>query len=161
MAASALLHLQGVPPDARTPSGCDSFLRNCQNESGGFSLTKTLRSGIFPCTTGAHLPFLVYFGFGDDPRSRQAAFDFLIEDMSAGGRCRLAGATTTAPAYGLCHCGAMKYSGAQWLSGAQWPGGAARRAAFGALPYQPPWCSAWRMTCWMPLTISTASTSAG
>lgn len=37
--------------------------------------------GIFPCTTGEHLPFLVYFGLGDDPRVR-SAFAFVIEDMS-------------------------------------------------------------------------------
>jgi hypothetical protein len=40
-----------------------------------------VRSGIFPCTTGEHLPFLVYFGLGDDPRLR-AAFSFVIADMS-------------------------------------------------------------------------------
>ncbi len=73
----ALLYLLGVPPDARTAAGCDSLLRNCQNASGGLSLVKTQRSGIFPCTTGEHLPFLVYFGLGTDPRVR-AAFDFLI-----------------------------------------------------------------------------------
>ncbi len=71
----------GVEPDERTSAGCNSFLKFCQNASGGFSLTRTLRSGIFPCTTGEHLPFLVYFGFGDDPRVRQA-FAFVIEDMS-------------------------------------------------------------------------------
>jgi len=71
----------GVTPDKRTAAGCDSFLKFCQHESGGFSLTKRLRSAIFPCTTGEHLPFLVYFGLGDDPRVR-AAFAFLIEDMS-------------------------------------------------------------------------------
>jgi hypothetical protein len=78
----SLLHMLGVPPDERTCAGCDSFLKFCQNEGGGFSLTKTLRSGIFPCTTGEHLPFLVYFGFADDPRLR-AAFNFVIEDMSS------------------------------------------------------------------------------
>ena len=77
----SLLHTLGVPPDERTAAGCDSLLRFCQHESGGFSMTKNLRSGIFPCTTGEHLPFLVYFGFGDDPRLR-AAFAFLIQDMS-------------------------------------------------------------------------------
>jgi hypothetical protein len=77
----SLLHMLGVTPDQRTAAGCDSLLRFCQHECGGFSLTRTLRSGIFPCTTGEHLPFLVYFGFGDDPRVR-AAFAFLIEDMS-------------------------------------------------------------------------------
>jgi hypothetical protein len=81
VAALSLLHMLGVAPDERTALGCDSFLKFCQNASGGFSLTRTLRSGIFPCTTGEHLPFLVYFGFGDDPRVRQA-FAFLIEDMS-------------------------------------------------------------------------------
>ena len=78
-----VLHMQGVEPDERTVAGCDSFLRFCQHESGGFSMTKTRRSGIFPCTTGAHLPFLVYFGLGDDPRVRRA-FAFLVEDMSTG-----------------------------------------------------------------------------
>jgi hypothetical protein len=81
--ALSLLHMLGVAPDQRTAAGCDSFLKFCQNSSGGFSLTKTLRSGIFPCTTGEHLPFLVYFGFGDDPRVR-AAFAFVIEDMATG-----------------------------------------------------------------------------
>jgi hypothetical protein len=76
-----LLHMLGVPPNKRTAAGCDSFLKFCQHERGGFSLTKKLRSGIFPCTTGEHLPFLVYFGLKDDPRVR-AAFAFLIKDMS-------------------------------------------------------------------------------
>jgi hypothetical protein len=75
-----VLYALGVEPDERTAAGCDSFLRFCQHESGGFSMTKTRRSGIFPCTTGAHLPFLVYFGLGGDPRVRRA-FEFLIEDM--------------------------------------------------------------------------------
>jgi hypothetical protein len=79
--ALSLLYMLGVEPDGRTDLGCDSFLKFCQNASGGFSLTRTLRSGVFPCTTGEHLPFLVYFGFGDDPRVRQA-FAFVIEDMS-------------------------------------------------------------------------------
>lgn len=78
----SLLCMLGVPPDARTSAGCDSFLRFSQHVSGGFSLTRTVRSGIFPCTTGEHLPFLVYFGFGEDPRV-QAAFQFLIEEMAA------------------------------------------------------------------------------
>ena len=82
VAALTLLHMLGVTPDKRTAAGCDSFLRFCQHESGGFSMTKKLRSGVFPCTTGEHLRFLVYFGLGDDPRVR-AAFAFLIEDMSA------------------------------------------------------------------------------
>ncbi|MCL4263907.1 MAG: hypothetical protein KJ069_11860 [Anaerolineae bacterium] len=81
VAVLALLHMLGVTPDKRTTAGCDSFLEFCQYENGGFSMTKKLRSGIFPCTTGEHLPFLVYFGLGDDPRV-QAAFAFLIEDMS-------------------------------------------------------------------------------
>jgi hypothetical protein len=76
-----LLRMQGVAPDQRTAAGCESFLRFCQHECGGFSMTKTIRSGIFPCTTGTHLPFLVYFGLGDDPRVR-TAFAFLIETMS-------------------------------------------------------------------------------
>jgi hypothetical protein len=79
--ALSLLYMLGVPPDKRTTAGCDSFLKNCQHESGGFSMTKKIRSGIFPCTTGTHLPWLVYFGLGDDPRVR-AAFAFLIEEMS-------------------------------------------------------------------------------
>jgi hypothetical protein len=81
MAVLSILHMLGVEPDERTTSGCDSFLRFCQHESGGFSMVKTRRSGIFPCTTGPHLPFLVYFGLGDNPRVRRA-FAFLIEDMS-------------------------------------------------------------------------------
>jgi len=81
VAALTLLRWFGVVPDQRTAAGCDSFLKNCQHESGGFSMTRKLRSGIFPCTTGEHLPFLVYFGFGDDPRVR-AAFAFLIEYMA-------------------------------------------------------------------------------
>lgn len=79
--ALSLLYMLGVAPDDRTAAGCDSFLRFCQHESGGFSLTRRLRSGIFPCTTGEHLPFLVYFGLADDPRVR-AAFAFLLEDMA-------------------------------------------------------------------------------
>ena len=82
VAALSLLHMLGVTPDKRTAAGCDSFLKFCQHESGGFSMTKKLRSGIFPCTTGEHLPFLVYLGWGDDPRVR-AAFAFLIENMAA------------------------------------------------------------------------------
>ncbi len=78
--ALSLLYMLGVSPDERTAAGCDSFLKFCQNENGGFSMTKKQRSGIFPCTTGEHLPFLVYFGLQDDPRV-QAAFAFLIEDM--------------------------------------------------------------------------------
>ena len=77
----ALLHMLGVTPNERTAAGCDSFLKFCQHECGGFSLTKKLRSGIFPCTTGEHLSFLIYFGLRDDPRVR-AAFAFLSEAMS-------------------------------------------------------------------------------
>lgn len=80
----SLLHMLGVTPNERTSAGCDSFLRFCQHGCGGFALTRTLRSAIFPCTTGEHLPFLIYFGLGDDPRV-QAAFAFLLEDMSASG----------------------------------------------------------------------------
>lgn len=80
-AVLALLFMLGVVPDKRTKAGCDSFLRFCQNEIGGFSLTKKLRSGIFPCTTGENLRFLVYFGMEEDPRLR-AAFAFLIDDMA-------------------------------------------------------------------------------
>lgn len=82
VAALTLLHMLGATPDKRTAAGCNSFLKFCQHESGGFSMTRQLRSGIFPCTTGEHLPFLVYFGFGDDPRVR-AAFAFLLQDMAA------------------------------------------------------------------------------
>jgi hypothetical protein len=78
----AVLYTLGVEPDERTAAGCDSFLRFCQHEGGGFSMAKTRRSGIFPCTTGEHLPCLVYFGLGDDPRVRRA-FAFLVEDMSS------------------------------------------------------------------------------
>jgi hypothetical protein len=79
--ALGMLFMLGVESDERTAVGCDSLLRFCQHESGGFSLTKTRRSGIFPCTTGEHLPILVYFGLGDDPRV-QRAFAFVVEDMS-------------------------------------------------------------------------------
>lgn len=78
----SLMHMLGVTPDKRTAAGCDSFLKFCQHESGGFSLTRKLRSGIFPCTTGEHLPFLVHFGMGNDPRL-QTAFAFLVQDMSS------------------------------------------------------------------------------
>ncbi|MEJ2351926.1 MAG: hypothetical protein P8Y03_19230 [Anaerolineales bacterium] len=81
VAVLGLLHMLGFTPDERTAAGCDSFLKFCQNENGGFSMTKRLRSGIFPCTTGEHLRLLVYFGLADDPRV-QPAFAFLIEDMS-------------------------------------------------------------------------------
>ena len=80
--ALTLLHMLGAAPDQRTAAGCDSFLKNCQHTSGGFSMTKKIRSGIFPCTTGEHLRFLVYFGLGNDPRVR-AAFAFTIQSMSA------------------------------------------------------------------------------
>lgn len=76
-----LLYMLGVEPDERTAAGCDSFLRFCQHESGGLSMTKTRRSGVFPCTTGTHLPMLLYFGLDDDPRVRRA-FEFVIEDMA-------------------------------------------------------------------------------
>jgi hypothetical protein len=79
LGALIMLHMLGAGPSGRTAAGCDSFLRYCQHEGGGFSLTKTRRSGIFPCTTGEHLPRLVYFGLGDDPCVRRA---FVIEDMS-------------------------------------------------------------------------------
>jgi hypothetical protein len=79
--ALGLLYMLGVPPDMRTTAGCDSFLKFCQHESGGFSMIKKIRSGIFPCITGSNLPFLIYFGLGDDPRVR-SAFAFLIEEMS-------------------------------------------------------------------------------
>jgi hypothetical protein len=84
LTALTLLSMLGVSPDRRTAAGCDSFLKFSQHESGGFSMTKTIRSGIFPCTTGEHLPFLVYFGLENAPRVR-AAFAFLIEDMSTDG----------------------------------------------------------------------------
>jgi hypothetical protein len=77
----SLLYMLGVEPDECTAKGCDSLLRFCQHESGSFSMTLTRRSGIFPCTTGEELPFLVYFGLGDDARVRRA-FAFVIENMS-------------------------------------------------------------------------------
>jgi hypothetical protein len=81
-AVLGLLRMLGAVPDDRTTAGCESFLRFSQNESGGFSMIRTTRSGIFPCTTAPHLPHLVYFGLGDDPRVR-SAFAYLIEDMAA------------------------------------------------------------------------------
>lgn len=82
--ALTLLHRLAVTPDERTAAGCESFLKNCQHESGGFSMVRRLRSGIFPCTTGEHLPFLTYFGLRDDPRVRRA-FAFLVAELSAPG----------------------------------------------------------------------------
>jgi hypothetical protein len=79
--ALSVLYMLGVEPDERAAAGCDSFLRFSQHECGGFSLRKTQRSGVFPCTTGEHLPMLVYFGLGDDPRVRRA-FAFVIKDMT-------------------------------------------------------------------------------
>jgi hypothetical protein len=81
MGVLSVLYMLGVEPDERAAAGCDSMLRFCQNESGGFSLRKTQRSGVFPCTTGEHLPMLAYFGLGDDPRVRRA-FAFVVEDMA-------------------------------------------------------------------------------
>jgi hypothetical protein len=81
VAVLSLLHMLGVPADTRTTAGCNSFLKFCQHTSGGFSMTRNLHSGIFPCTTGEHLPFLVYFGMSDDPRLHDA-FRFLLQDMS-------------------------------------------------------------------------------
>ena len=78
----SLLHMLGVPADHRIKLGCDSFLKFCQNVSGGFSLVKRTRSGIFPCTTGQHLGFLTYFGFGEDPRIMNA-YKFIVEDASS------------------------------------------------------------------------------
>ena len=77
----SLLYVLGVEPGDWTTAGCDSLLRYSQNECGGFSLTKTHRSAIFPCTTGEHLPMLHYFGLADDPRV-QRAFAFVVEDMA-------------------------------------------------------------------------------
>jgi hypothetical protein len=81
VAALSLLYMLGVLPNEHTAAGCDSFLKFCQHESGGFSMIRKLRSGIFPCTTGQHLPFLVYFGLEDDPRVR-SAFAFLVTEFS-------------------------------------------------------------------------------
>jgi hypothetical protein len=78
----SLLFMLGVPPEGRSLAGCVSFLKFCQHASGGFSMTGRLRSGIFPCTTGPQLPFLTYFGLGNDPRVR-SAFAFLITMMTA------------------------------------------------------------------------------
>jgi hypothetical protein len=77
----SVLYTLGVEPDERTVAGCDSFLRFSQGECGGFSPRKTQRSGVFPCTTGEHLPMLVCFSLGDDPRVGRA-FGFVIEDMA-------------------------------------------------------------------------------
>ncbi len=78
----SLLYQLGFPGDSRTAEGCDSFLQFCQNESGGFSMVKTRKSGVFPCTTGEHLPFLVRLGFEDEPRVRKA-FHYLLESMDS------------------------------------------------------------------------------
>ena len=76
-----LLFALGVAPDERTAAGCDSLLRNAQNEDGGISMVKTRRSGIAPCTTGEMLPMLVHFNMQKDPRV-VSAFSFLVTDMS-------------------------------------------------------------------------------
>jgi hypothetical protein len=83
-AVLSLLYMLGVAPDERTTACCESLLRFGQHESGGLSMTRNVRSGIFPCTTGSQLPYLVYFGLGDDPRVR-SAFAFLIDEFSAEG----------------------------------------------------------------------------
>ncbi len=79
--ALGLLYMLGAVPDGRTRAGCESLLQFGQAANGGISLTRKIPSAVFPCTTGEQLPFLVYFGLGDDPRVR-AAFEFLIADMS-------------------------------------------------------------------------------
>jgi len=75
----SLLWALRTAPDDRTSAGCDSMLRNLQNDCGGFSLVRKTRSGIFPCTTGEHLPMLVYFGLGKDERLC-LAYQFMVED---------------------------------------------------------------------------------
>lgn len=75
-----ILHMLAAAPDERTRAGCDSFLRYCQHESGGFALYRTQRSSITPCSTGQHLPMLLYFGLGDDPRVT-GAFGYVIDSM--------------------------------------------------------------------------------
>lgn len=75
------LYLLGVEPDDRTTAGCRAFLCYSQHESGGFSMSGTGRSGIFPCTTGEHLPMLVAFGMAGDERVRRA-WSFLVADTS-------------------------------------------------------------------------------
>jgi hypothetical protein len=75
----AILAQLGVEPDERTALGCENILRYSQNECGGFSMTQTRKSGIFPCTTPDALLLLVYFGYGDDPRVRKA-FDYMIKE---------------------------------------------------------------------------------
>jgi hypothetical protein len=82
VSALTLLYRLGVIPDEHTHAGCDSVFKFSQHECGGLSMIKRQRSGIFPCTTGEHLSFLVYFGLGDDPRV-QAAFAFLVQEMAA------------------------------------------------------------------------------
>lgn len=80
----SLLHSLGVPPDERTTAGCDAFLRYSQHPEGGFSMVGTRRSGIFPCTTGQSLPFLIYFGLAEDPRVEKACA-FLLAALSRPG----------------------------------------------------------------------------
>lgn len=80
----SLLHMLGVPADERIIAACNSFLQFCQSDKGGFSMVRTRPSGIFPCTTGEHLPFLVYFGCSEDPRVRRA-FEFLLDEIALPG----------------------------------------------------------------------------
>jgi hypothetical protein len=126
-----VLYALGVAPDERTAAGCDSLLRFCQHECGGFSMTGTRRGGIFPCTTGQHLPFLVYFGLGDDPRVWRA-FAFVIESMST---------------EGALDCGRYGHRDCLW-------GACDRRSRSES-------CSGWLVRCSTPTMISRGSTNAG
>lgn len=84
MGVLSLVHMLGVPPDESITRACDSFLRFCQSDLGGFSMVGRRPSGVFPCTTGEHLPFLAFYGLSEDPRVRRS-FSFLLDHFSAPG----------------------------------------------------------------------------
>lgn len=77
-----ILYTLRVSPDERTKAGCDSYVHFGQHESGGLSITRRRQSGITPCSTGEHLPMLVYFGLADDERVHKA-FAYLVAAMDA------------------------------------------------------------------------------
>lgn len=84
--ALPLLMTLGVERDERIERGCERILRYNQYESGGFTYTGT-RSGVFNCLTGNVVEFLIYFGYGDDPRIERC-IQFMVETLNQeGGLC--------------------------------------------------------------------------
>lgn len=89
-ALSLLMNL-GVERDERIERGCERILRHNQYGSGGFTYTGA-RSGVFNCLTGNVAEFLIYFGYGDDPRIERCV-QFMVETLSQedGLRCSRSG----------------------------------------------------------------------